>query len=550
MSSTNIYPFILLLASLFSTGAVIEGWNRRSHPAAKWMLGFMGGTAIWSFTYALFWVAGDPRWKYIWLNMTYFGVVVVPTAFFLFAIVYTGRVQSVSKRILYLLSIQPVLTLIILWTDPLHNWFFGGLRTSETSSILKGGWYFYLHVGYSYLLLLIATILLIEHIATVKQIFRWQSLLLFFAMLLPWGMNILEIIGLSLLPELDVTPLIFVFTGMIMLLDLRGWRLLDVVPIARSQLVEHMDDGVVVLDSQNRIIDFNPAARILETPENELELGKPIFPLLARFPNLAERFLVDSMIHQEIRLGSSQYIYLDLRIKPLFDNKGELVGRLMTWRNVTERKKAELELQNAHRQLQKKMEEIEILQEKLREQAIRDPVTGVYNRRYLDEVMRTEIERARRNNTTLALAIMDLDDFKLINDTFGHAAGDTALQEVANILQRNIRAYDILCRYGGEEFIVLMPDMVLGAAEKRAKTWREKIEKHTIVYGSFSFNVTISIGVAIFPYHAQNDHELFRAADDALYTAKQDGKNRVVVFSKEASKPYSSFVNREVPPPD
>jgi diguanylate cyclase (GGDEF)-like protein len=206
---------------------------------------------------------------------------------------------------------------------------------------------------------------------------------------------------------------------------------------------------------------------------------------------------------------------------------------LIIWRAVTARKRTELALQDANRQLQARVDEVESLQVQLREQSIRDPLTGAYNRRYLDETLEREFKRAEREQNPLTIAIMDLDDFKLINDTYGHRAGDLALQHLAKYLSDHTRASDIVCRYGGEEFVVVMPGVDVGTAFPRVDDWRRSIEGLLIDSPKGAFHVTASIGVAVYPLHAANTEDLLHAADDALYAAKGAGKNRVFLSGNE-----------------
>jgi diguanylate cyclase (GGDEF)-like protein/PAS domain S-box-containing protein len=170
------------------------------------------------------------------------------------------------------------------------------------------------------------------------------------------------------------------------------------------------------------------------------------------------------------------------------------------------------------------------LRETLRSQAIRDPLTGLFNRRYLEESFDRELHRAARNQTPLSVILMDLDHFKRFNDTFGHEAGDLLLCEVGGLLKSSVRGGDILCRYGGEEFLLVMPEATLDAAQQRADLLRDKIKQLALVYqGQPLGRVTMSLGVAAYPLHGHAATDIVRAADRALYRAKADGRDRVVV---------------------
>ncbi len=329
---------------------------------------------------------------------------------------------------------------------------------------------------------------------------------------------------------MDVTPISFTFTALVILYDLLGWRLLDIVPIARDLLVENMHDGLLVLDNQNRVVDFNRVARQLFADAGGVTIGQPVSQLFYRRPDILERFLNIDEIDTEIYLDIPEPTYLDLRIKTIRDRKGAKLGRLVTWRDVTAYREVQQALQKANGQLRTRVEEIEALRQQVQEQAIRDPLTGVYNRRFLNEALEREFDRARRKKTQLAVVIMDLDSFKSINDHYGHRAGDLALQKVAAAISENIRLGDILCRYGGEEFVILMPQVDHITACQRAEEIRGAIETLTVSVPKGTFRITASVGVAIYPNGISTADDLLHAADDALYLAKQSGKNNVVIF--------------------
>lgn len=170
------------------------------------------------------------------------------------------------------------------------------------------------------------------------------------------------------------------------------------------------------------------------------------------------------------------------------------------------------------------------LRESLRIQSIRDPLTGLFNRRYLEDSLIQELARTKRRGTTLGVIMVDVDRLKEVNDTFGHEAGDLLLQTVGQWLQTNIRAGDISCRYGGDEFVIIFPDASLETTDHRARQICEGIRGLRIDHkGKPLCAVSVSIGVAGFPTHGETRDALLAAADAALYAAKQQGRDRAVV---------------------
>jgi len=185
---------------------------------------------------------------------------------------------------------------------------------------------------------------------------------------------------------------------------------------------------------------------------------------------------------------------------------------------------AERKLQEAHDQLQAQFIEISRLQEAVRKQAIHDALTGLFNRRYLEETLPRELATAKRRGMSMAVILLDVDRFKSINDTFGHQEGDHTLQQLARLLDRSTREGDIACRYGGDEFVLVLPDTSLGAAIDKAAALRkdfEALERDELP------QVTISLGVACSPDHGDEGGQILLVADRALYQAKQRGRNQV-----------------------
>ena len=200
------------------------------------------------------------------------------------------------------------------------------------------------------------------------------------------------------------------------------------------------------------------------------------------------------------------------------DTPGEILSESKKRLAITAAKQTALSLANLK------------LRSSLQEQAIRDPLTGLFNRRYLEEILEREIFRVRRKGAPLSIIMLDLDLFKNINTAFGHDGGDALIQAVGEFLGHQIRREDIACRYGGEEFIVILPEATLETALARAEEMRQGVQDLQVMYQDQSMGpVTASLGVAAFPDHGVNGEELIRAADSALYRAKEEGRNRVVI---------------------
>jgi diguanylate cyclase (GGDEF)-like protein len=194
-----------------------------------------------------------------------------------------------------------------------------------------------------------------------------------------------------------------------------------------------------------------------------------------------------------------------------------------------------LKLRQSEQALQRQLSEIQVLQARLTEQANRDPLTGLFNRRYLDATMVREISRCMRESQALSVMLIDIDHFKKVNDSHGHEVGDQVLRKLAGLLEEETRAGDVICRYGGEEFLALLPGMPLEAAYERAQRYRQLLKSRPIAVGDISLVVCISIGIASLPQHAGDARSLIVAADSALYHAKAAGRDCVMVWAPPAA---------------
>ncbi len=202
----------------------------------------------------------------------------------------------------------------------------------------------------------------------------------------------------------------------------------------------------------------------------------------------------------------------------------------MVFRDVTDRKQVEKKLRAANDRLQSQLIEIGTLQSELRSQAIKDPLTDLFNRRYLDETFDRELARAARESYPVCVIMLDIDHFKKVNDTYGHEAGDFILKALAKTLSARNRRGDFVCRFGGEEFVVVMPNLAVDTAYKRAEDLRTALNSLYVPYGRFNLTITISMGIASYPANGENRESVLRAADRAMYAAKKAGRDHILTY--------------------
>jgi diguanylate cyclase (GGDEF)-like protein len=268
--------------------------------------------------------------------------------------------------------------------------------------------------------------------------------------------------------------------------------------------------------------------------ENRLAsyMGKSASEIFRSWTEDSESLWEEIESRVELRLTQDPSRYLDLRVTPLYDKNRRLNGRLMVFRDITERKQVEKRLRYVNDRLQSQLIEIGLLQSKLREQAIRDPLTNLFNRRYLEETLDRELARASREAYSICLLMIDLDHFKRINDSYGHEAGDCVLRAHADTLSRECRRGDFACRHGGEEFVVVMPNISLDTAYERAEALRNTLHSLKIPYEDYNLSVTISMGIACYPANGLTRDAILHAADQAMYAAKEAGRNHILSYEQ------------------
>jgi diguanylate cyclase (GGDEF)-like protein len=169
-------------------------------------------------------------------------------------------------------------------------------------------------------------------------------------------------------------------------------------------------------------------------------------------------------------------------------------------------------------------------EEVLRQEAVHDPLTGLFNRRYMEEMLEHEMHHAQRTHQPISIIMLDIDRFKQINDTFGHAAGDAMLHKLGKFLLEHVRGTDIACRYGGDEFVLILPNASIEIAQQRAEILCVGARALRVdLYGELIGSLSLSLGVAMYPGQGATPEAIMQAADAALYSAKQAGRNRVSV---------------------
>lgn len=534
-----IFASILIINTVVAIVVAIMLARRQAAPGLRSLTYMLGTLAIWNFGYAMITLVPSLEAKRFWLRFENIGILLLPVFWFLFTVEYTRNDRWLNQFTRPLLFVIPLTTLLFVWSDSWFQFYYASIQPVSTTFgplvIARGEWY-PVSVSYAYALLLCCVVLLILRALQYRNIYRRQMFALLGAALFPISVNVFYQLALSFssnpLIRVDLTPISFMISAALIAFGVFGLRIFDLVPIARYTVLEHIPEMVFVMDARDRVLDANTVAqKMLGKPLNEI-IGKDPLDVFRHWPQVVNRFLTTAGTREEIQIPGDPPRILEMTVFELYNKFRVLNGRVIVAHDITEHKWLENDLQYAYDSLKIQLAEIEELRAKLQEQAIRDPLTNVYNRRYMAEFLDQEIARASRDHSSLTVVIMDMDHFKNFNDSYGHRCGDMVLQAFAKFLVDHTRRSDVVCRYGGEEFVILMPDATMQDSYERVDAWRQDFSETAIDYETMKFSATFSAGLATFPEHGSTGDAILQAADKALYRSKNNGRNCVTQFGE------------------
>ncbi|WP_424807121.1 diguanylate cyclase [Rhodococcus sp. 27YEA15] len=512
-------------------------------------LGVIGtGLAWWALADLLGWAiggpAGYPGTNCIILPVAMPGITVATAGFYLLARATVDPDGAVKPVVIGLLSIEPVLIIVAGATNSLHHSVISCSAESATGSAsIAFGSMFWLHSLYSYVLVGLGVFAVCRNLIRTIDRRKRKMALVIVAVSIPVAGNV---VSLSIGPRWpDVTALFFSASAILICVGILRARIFDVLPIARAGVFDLLNEGVVVFDERGRLVDINPTGE-------ELIFG-------ARFEDLPSRPNTETT---ETELATFTRLIgppspdptivtwrdrlLEVRFSEVSDARERVLGRaLMIW-DVTVAHRQREALDATNRALIEKLAQIEELQRDLAYQAARDPLTGLYNRRYLHDVVENRVRGYHENHENISLVIMDIDHFKLINDTFGHHYGDHVLATVADRIADVLGPLDTAARIGGDEIVLILPTTSEDRAAELLQLLGNRLRTTPVEFGSglTPDTVTFSAGVASTDTTDIDSGEiipqLLQAADAAMYEAKQRGRNRIVTAADRRRRPNTN----------
>jgi diguanylate cyclase (GGDEF)-like protein/PAS domain S-box-containing protein len=445
-----------------------------------------------------------------WNQVQYFGLPFFPPLWCLVALSYTKGI-AVHKRVLFLYFLIPFITFILRLTNATHHLFYQSMSLKETVwgivlYLEKGPWY-YVHNAYTLFALITVSWIFLGQLRRSTHSNRRRYGILLVASVIPYIGTILIMLDFM---ELGIDYGAFfvpISLGLILYAILK-YNFLEIKKLARETIFENSPDGMVLFNKEYRILDYNKSARQFFSFHNVTLLDSQISEVFADREDMLDVFMSERSQELHFYMGHEEKFY-EIISDEVLDSSGRKLGILKTIRDITETKK---------------------IQKKLRLLAIVDELSGLYNRRHFMELAEKKFEDASNSQDCFSVLMLDLDHFKLINDTLGHAAGDAAIREVGSLMMSNFRKQDLCGRLGGEEFGVLLTNTGSKEAKLISEKFRNILENSNISYEGKAIKLSVSIGVASYFGQAESFDEILKHADAALYTSKAMGRNRITVF--------------------
>lgn len=507
--------FMIMAGGSISVILCVYGLLRlKSAPGGMYYVWMTLMASFFSFAYAAELTSSTLMQIKFWITVEYIPLPLIPAFMLLMCTQYVG--VAIKKWVYYILFAIPVTTTLIQSTNELHHLYYTSVTLRENAPFpiveLTYGPWFAVHSVYLYGCIIASAAILLVQWGKAAPAFRRQLLTMAVGNLVPIIGAFLYLAGMS--PYgIDLGPVFISLSFIFHSIALFRFQMFSAVPLAREMVFEHMREGVVVLDDKDIIVDYNQTVLTVFPRMTKGVIGRSASAALLDYPELAE--LVRRGLEFDYMLkinGVNQHFHV--RFTPMM-KQGMPIGRIITFANITERI---------------------LMQEQLKELADTDGLTQLLNKTALlresDRVIREYTEHGGR----LSVIMFDIDLFKEVNDTYGHEAGDIVLTHVADAIHSTLSGAGFAGRYGGDEFILWLPDTSLTEACELAESIRKNIAGRQMIVEDQEVRVTSSFGVAhagIVPGEGEHSAQsLMREADKALYTAKKSGRNSVYPLRK------------------
>ena len=494
---------------------IIYAWHNRSVLGARFLLVTLILVEIWIIAQALEMAALALPTKVIWANIQYIPIMLTPLSYLYLAMKFTAHEKWMKRRwLLFLLLLAPAAINIMLWTNNwqwlIREYVYLDLSGSFPTIGKTYGPLFWLFAAYNYGITVITFVILAHAYKEKVSLYQKQIIFLFVALLLPVIANLFQITGLNPF-HVDTTPSFLGLSALIISWGIFRYRLFDAVPIARSKIIQEMRIGMIVLADDGRLLDINPAAQRMLKLSDHL-IGCAIATELKAGFDLVRIFQEgkDQIFEMPFNDEDTHYWY-EVSFTQIKNSSAESLGWLLQVYDITERKEAEAIIEQT---------------------ALHDELTSLPNKKYLQLLFNQELTLAQLDGDYLTAAFLDLDNFKAINDTYGHDVGDRVLCEVAQRIKGVLRKSDIISRVGGDEFVILFP--FIGSDEKIEIMGRRimNVLDRSFDLAEAAVEIKASIGFSVYPRDGNNAETLLKKADKAMYMVKGKVQDNCYIYKE------------------
>lgn len=517
-----IETFIILVLGFYS-------WRRRKVPGAFALFLMCISVAFYTFGYSMEIISQTVPSVNLWSKVQYLGLPFIPALWIVQAYSLTNSDKKISRLFVAILFVIPIFTCIFRWTDRYHGLMYQNMLLVSNGyfnvlSFQKGPWY-YLHYTFFSICAIVSIVMYYHAFLKATGYIRQQLKFMFYASMLYCISQVIYQLGMIPL-QIDCGPFVTFFIYIIFAYAIYNFDMMHIIPLSRDKIFEWIYDGVIVVDINYNLKDFNGAAKQIFNSLDKSLVGTKIglctsecpefFELLKNWCNnkpytdeKMEEGSIDDIFEFSIKTTIEKTSYFKARLKPLY-NKEVRIGSTILITDITKEKEMMYELEKA---------------------AQIDGLTGILNRRYFMELANFQFTRLLQQSGNGVLVMFDIDHFKQINDAYGHQAGDYVLKEIVSIAKIIIGHDSLLGRYGGEEFIAFLPDMSLDQAVTMVELVRAAFENHVFSYNGKLIKVTASFGMTEYCKQRYGTYssfeEMVKNADCRLYQAKNEGRNQI-----------------------
>lgn len=514
-SELLFYVLIIVLAGVLSLFlSFFTYFKLRANPGAKPFLVVTILSSVFSFLYVFEITSTTLEDIKFWLSLEYLVMPFIPAFILLMCFEYVGR--KLHSWVYHVIFSVPCITIFMHATNELHNLYYTSvkLRTDTPFPIVtfEYGVFFYFHSLYLFLCFVISIITLLPQLKRGVFIFRMQIITMIAGLIFPIVANYFYLNDLS--PYgIDLGPVSMSLSFIFHTLALLSFKMFNVVPIYRGTVFERMKEGVIVLNNDDVILDYNQAMTLIIPTLTMSFIGKPLRLVVSGNKRLDEVIVHGEDCDYEM-IKDGRGSHFQVQFSNVTDrNNTRIVAKIISFVDITEKIQ---------------------LQEKLKELASIDGLTQVFNRSFFMNQSEEHLKRLVTGER-VSLIMFDIDHFKKVNDTFGHEAGDLVLSHVAKVAKSILNGTNIIGRYGGEEFVIMLPNTSLEEAYSLSNSLRVKVSESPILIKNTRIQVTLSLGVSTEQIASDDNidkmiRELMNKADQALYKAKRKGRNNAQKF--------------------